>query len=92
MWPAARPALLYRVARNDRFLDEFNAIAYSGSDGELNWTNDWQEIDDDGLVGAGSVTVVADGSEQYALRIQGQNNGAYREADSERLYECATHL
>ena len=26
------------------YLDEFNAIAYNGNDGDLDWSNDWQEV------------------------------------------------
>ncbi|MDH3644235.1 MAG: hypothetical protein OES38_19170, partial [Gammaproteobacteria bacterium] len=40
------------------FLDEFNAIAYNGSDGTLDWTNDWQETGESDGPGSGYFSVV----------------------------------
>ena len=40
------------------FLDEFNAIAYNGNDGTLDWSNDWQETGESDGPGGGDFHVV----------------------------------
>ena len=61
------------------YLDEFNAIAYNGNDGTLDWTGDWQEGGEFDGPTAGKVMVVGD-----RMRIWGKSGGGEsltREAD-----------
>jgi type II secretory pathway pseudopilin PulG len=46
------------VCRNVR--DEFNAIAYNGNDGTVNWVNDWQESGESDGPTSGDAQVVTD--------------------------------
>ncbi len=67
------------------YLDQFNAIAYNGNDGTLDWSNDWQEWGDDSNVTGGKVQVVAcpSGLTTDCLRfgIEEKDAGASRLAD-----------
>ena len=69
------------------YLDEFNALEYSGNDGDLNWSNDWQEWGDDGNVSGGYMQVVAcpSGLSTNCLRfgVEGRDAGVSRIADLE---------
>ncbi|MCP4426222.1 MAG: S8 family serine peptidase [Chloroflexi bacterium] len=37
--------------------DEFNAAAYNNNDGTVNWSNDWQEVGEDGSVSSGGIRI-----------------------------------
>lgn len=74
---------------NGTYLDEFNAIAYSGNDGTQDWSNDWQELGESNGPTSGKVRVVASVSScsnGNCLRIGGVDSditgsAASREAD-----------
>ena len=44
------------------YLDEFNAVAYDGNDGTLEWTEDWQELSEGDGPTAGFLRVANDGN------------------------------
>ena len=63
-------------------LDQFNAVAYNGSDGTLPWSDDWREIGDDNDPDMGRVLAGYNAlSEQGLLIWKTPAIGAYREAD-----------
>jgi prepilin-type N-terminal cleavage/methylation domain-containing protein len=68
------------------YRDEFNSSAYSGNDGTLNWSGDWQEINEsDGPV-RGDEVVTTDplanpSSPSNQLRVRNSSEGVMREAD-----------
>ena len=68
----------------NRYRDEFNAIAYNGTNGSVNWSGSpWTEVNDDGNVAAGNVQVVnsGNGSLGNGLYLGGSlltNNGVSR--------------
>lgn len=71
--------------------DAFDAIAFDGnqdSNGAAvpNWVGDWNEIGEADGAGAGNVQVLADLA-NTRLRIQGANNGVFRDVD---LQGCAS--
>ncbi|MDX1516740.1 MAG: hypothetical protein R3288_07865, partial [Woeseiaceae bacterium] len=45
------------------YLDEFNAVSYSGNDGTLDWSNDWQELGESNGPASGRVSVVSSASQ-----------------------------
>jgi parallel beta-helix repeat protein len=60
-------------------LDQFNAVSYNGNDGTQNWTNDWQELNDDGLPSGGpssniNVLTTAQMPGSNALRVGSRDN------------------
>ena len=67
------------------FLDQFNAVAYNGNDGTLDWAGDWQEIGEFDGPSSGDVRVPTAGqvvSGPYlAIGLDGTGVGASREAD-----------
>jgi hypothetical protein len=70
-------------ACNGSFVDRFDARSFSGDDGTLSWTGDWQEIGESDGPTSGDVLVDTDESD-YQLRIRDNNNGGEgveREAD-----------
>ena len=58
--------------------DEFNAIAYNGSNGNMSWDNSWQEIDDLYGPSSGMVQVVPDGycAAGNCLRLGSDGSGS----------------
>ncbi len=65
------------------FRDEFNARAWSGSDGTLTWVGDWIEVGESDGATWGD-TQVANDQSNYQLRTRDNNNGGEgveREAD-----------
>jgi uncharacterized repeat protein (TIGR01451 family) len=68
-------------------LDEFNATAFTGNDGNTNWTNNWQELGESNGASSGRVQVRTEtGYTSNALRIGGDEvsitgRGVSREAD-----------
>lgn len=66
------------------FRDEFNTKnSYAGSDGTLNWTTDWLEINESDGAGSGDEALIDD-IHKYQLRIRdndGDGEGVQREAD-----------
>lgn len=59
---------------DDTFRDEFNARSFSGSDGTLNWTGNWQEVGESNGPTSGDIQVTNDES-NYQLRIRDNDNG-----------------
>ncbi|MEM7411296.1 MAG: LamG-like jellyroll fold domain-containing protein [Myxococcota bacterium] len=65
------------------FLDEFNAVSFSGDDGTLLWATDWLEINESNGASSGDIRVRNDDS-FYHLRVRdndGGGEGVQREAD-----------
>ncbi|MCF8052208.1 MAG: DUF4347 domain-containing protein, partial [Desulfobacterales bacterium] len=65
------------------YLDQFNTVSFSGDDGTLSWTNDWQEVGGDigGVTGGDILVTDPFGDLDYALQIQQSGEGASRQAD-----------
>ena len=59
---------------NGNFLDRFDAVSFSGNDGSLSWSGDWQEIGENDGASAGDVQV-ANRVSAYQLRIRDNDNG-----------------
>ena len=74
IFPNSRVQLLLatRTAR-----DEFSAISYSGSNGDLSWDNEWQEVDDLYGISSGMAQVVAESycASGNCLRLGDNNAG-----------------
>ena len=68
------------AASTAHYLDQFNAVSYSGDDGTLSWTNAWQEIGETDGPSAGNVQVFNRFGEQ-GLDLWKNTIGAWREAD-----------
>jgi MSHA biogenesis protein MshQ len=67
----------------DVFRDEFNSIAYTGSDGTGTWSTNWLEINESDGASSGDEQVVSDDGSNR-LRVQdndGGGEGVQREAD-----------
>ncbi len=62
------------------YLDRFSSIAYSGNDGTLAWSNDWQEIGEGNGAGSGSIGIRLELGEQ-ALQIHSNGGGVWRQAN-----------
>ena len=65
------------------FRDEFNAVSFSGSDGTLEWTDDWIDVGEDDGPDSGDIRVKNDDS-NYQLRTKDNDyggSGVEREAD-----------
>jgi len=45
------------TVQTNNIRDEFNAVAYSNNNGNLNWTGNWVENGDDGPPGSGSILI-----------------------------------
>ncbi|MFA5974317.1 MAG: Calx-beta domain-containing protein, partial [Lentimicrobiaceae bacterium] len=62
--------------------DDFDPTAsYSGNDGGVNFSSNWLEQSDDGVLGTGDVQIIPDissGGMGNAIRIDGPNNGISR--------------
>jgi enamine deaminase RidA (YjgF/YER057c/UK114 family) len=68
---------------DDTFRDEFNHLNFSGNDGTLSWTGDWQEVGESDGPTAGDVRV-DDPETTFELQIRDNDNGGEgveREAD-----------
>ena len=63
------------------YLDQFNATSYSGNDGSLSWSNDWQEIGEADGASPGSVSVWNNLGETGLQLWSTDGIGAWREAD-----------
>jgi prepilin-type N-terminal cleavage/methylation domain-containing protein len=68
------------------YRDEFNEISYSGNDGTLTWTGDWQEINEsDGPVRGDEVVttdpLASPRPPTKQLRVRNSSEGVMREAD-----------
>ena len=67
------------------YRDEFNGLDYDGSDGSLDWIDDWHEVPLATDPGSGSIQVVSSGCEDsYCLRLGPGNmagQGVYRTVD-----------
>ena len=63
--------------------DEFNSISPSGNDGSVNWSGDWQEINESDGLGAGDVRIVSDGRNNRLLikDHDGGGEGIQRQVD-----------
>lgn len=66
------PDLAVNFPRIQAIQDNFNAIAFNGSDGSHPWLTDWAEINDDNDPDQGDVRVKEDNT-PYALRISGKS-------------------
>jgi len=74
------------------FLDEFNQRVYSGNDGSLSWSTDWDEINESNGPTSGDEQVRSDLGHDYVLRIRdndGGGEGVQRQADLSE-YTAAT--
>ena len=74
------------------YLDEFNQRVYSGSDGSLNWSTEWIEINESNGPTSGDEQVRSDLGHDYVLRIRdndGGGEGVQRQADLS-AYKTAT--
>ena len=67
------------------YLDQFNTDeSYAGNDGSLNWSNNWDEINENGNPASGDEQVRSDSGQNYVLRVRdndGGGEGVQREAD-----------
>ena len=81
--PSEDPVLTFVDASSGTFRDEFNAVAYSGSDGTLAWSTDWLEINEGDGPNAGDERVITDlGGLRLRVRDNdGGGEGVEREAD-----------
>jgi type II secretory pathway pseudopilin PulG len=64
------------------YLDQFNSISYSNSDGDLSWSSDWVEINESDGPNKGD-ELITDDNGQYQLRLRdndGGGEGVEREA------------
>ncbi|MGB5764923.1 MAG: DUF4347 domain-containing protein, partial [Sedimenticolaceae bacterium] len=68
------------AATTATYLDNFRASSWSGDDGTLSWSNDWQEIGEANGPGAGNVQVYSRFGEQ-GLDLWKNPVGVWREAD-----------
>jgi hypothetical protein len=67
---------------NGNFRDEFNSNNYSGNDGTLSWSSDWQEVGESDGPTSGDEQIKNDQS-NFQLRVRDNNNngeGVEREA------------
>jgi hypothetical protein len=74
---------------NGVFRDEFNTVSFSGNDGTLAWSNDWQEIGESDGPGSGDIVV------SNNLRLQDNDNGGegvMRTADLSRAQKAALSM
>ena len=66
------------------YLDRFDAELFSGDDGTLSWSNDWQEVGETNGASSGGVAVKdffgGDGGGNVELKLAGDKS-AWREAD-----------
>lgn len=65
------------------YRDEFNTIDFAGNDGTLNWTNDWQEVNESDGATNGDIRVT-NNYQQYELTVRdndGGGEGLIRQAD-----------
>jgi len=60
--------------------DDFDPTAtYAGNDGSVNWTTNWAEQSDDGVINTGDVRIINDPEvDNNAIRLGGPNNGISR--------------
>lgn len=66
--------------------DDFDQVAYDGSNGAFTWSDNWQEIGETDGPGAGNVAVTTFwGGALQGLRLQGKSTGAVRAFD---LYDA----
>ena len=68
------------IAASGHYLDRFNTFTYSGNNGTLSWSNNWQEIGESNGPGAGNIKVQVGLGEQV-LQIRSNGSGAWRQAD-----------
>lgn len=62
------------------FFDRFNSVSYSNNDGELDWTDSWNESNDDGSPSSGKITI-----SNSELTITSSSVSISREADLSSL-------
>ncbi len=82
---ASHPAALNFTAGTAHYLDRFDAHdSYTGDDGTLSWSNDWQEVNEADSAASGNVQVLdiytGDGGGNVELFVA-KDKGAWREAD-----------
>ena len=72
---------------SENVADNFASASFTGNDGSVNWTNNWQELGESNGTGSGSVRVTTEsGYSSNAIRIGGDEvnisgDGVSREAD-----------
>lgn len=78
------------------YKDRFSSISWAGSDGSLQWSGPWSEVNDDGDEKKGSVRVVSSGhcAEGNCMRIAGgitllDDIGARRTADTRDMEDLS---
>jgi uncharacterized repeat protein (TIGR01451 family) len=63
-------------------IDDFDPTAsFSGNDGSVNWSSNWVEQGDNGVINTGDVQIIADAAPSgsgNAIRLAGTNNGISR--------------
>jgi len=78
-----------QVSFPQTYKDQFDTQVYSRNDGNQNWSANWVESDTTQNPTAGNVQVLADGTEQYALRVGDNPAGALADGN---IYRVAGNL